>query len=245
MGATLTIGTYVLPGILARFALSHPGVRVHVEIANTAAMARRIREGALSLALVEGPLDDPSLQIVAFQPDVLCLITPPEHRFAGRRAVHVTELTAERFVTREPGSGTRALAESALAAAGVQPVVSLELPTGEGIVRSVEIGLGVAILSRLVVDRAAAEGRVSIVGIEGVDLRRTFRLVTVSGRTQSPAAWHSPPDCGTCCNNSGRRSESRHGSQRSRRCCTLEQKWRCRRDGTMGICGMIKAVATS
>src|SRR5581483_5563399 len=51
VGATLTIGSYVLPEVLARFAITHPSVRVRVEIANTAAIAVRIRSGTLSLAL--------------------------------------------------------------------------------------------------------------------------------------------------------------------------------------------------
>src|SRR5579875_1688824 len=77
LGATLTIGAYVLPGLLARFAAAYPGITVHVEVANTAAMIERIRSTGLGLALVEGPANGDDLAIVPFQTDRLVLVTPP------------------------------------------------------------------------------------------------------------------------------------------------------------------------
>jgi DNA-binding transcriptional LysR family regulator len=187
IGATLTIGAYVLPGLLARFAAASPGVEVHVEVANTRAMATRIHSGDLSLALVEGPLTDEALAIEVFQPDVLVLVVPPAHPFANRRIV-AQDLADQPFVWREQGSGTRDIAEEALEHAGVRPSAALELPSGEGVARAVEAGLGIAILSRLVVERAVAEGRLATAEVADLDLTRTLRLVTVRSRTLSPAA---------------------------------------------------------
>jgi len=188
LGATLTIGSYVLPALLGRFARTYPAVRLRVEIANTARMAQRIASGELGLALIEGPLDDPSLDIVPFMDDRLCLVVPPCHRLAGRTRIEPAQLAGELFVWREVGSGTRATAEAALAAAGIRPPVALDLPSGEGVARAVEEGIGLSILSWLVVERAVVEGRLATVELAGIDLRRTFRLVTVRGRTLSPAA---------------------------------------------------------
>lgn len=188
LGATLTIGSYVVPALLGRFAEAYPAVRLRVEIANTARMALRIASGELGLALIEGPVDDPTLDIVPFMDDRLCLVVPQGHRFAGRTQVDPAELAGEPFVWREAGSGTRATAEGALAVAGILPPVVLDLPSGEGVARAVEEGLGLTILSWLVVERAVAEGRLAAVDLVGIDLRRTFRLVTVRGRTLSPAA---------------------------------------------------------
>jgi DNA-binding transcriptional LysR family regulator len=66
--------------------------------------------------------------------------------------------------------------------------VVLELPSGTGVARAVEAGLGLTFLSRLVVERAIEEGRLVRVEVVDLDLQRTFRLVTVRGRTLSPAA---------------------------------------------------------
>ncbi len=136
---------------------------------------------------MEGPLTDQRLAIEVFQPDLLVLVVPPQHPFANRRIAAI-DLERQPFVWREEGSGTRAIAEAALAGAGVYPPVALELPSGEGVSRAVEAGLGVTILSRLVVERPVAEGRLATAEVADLDLRRTFRLVTIRGRTPSPAA---------------------------------------------------------
>lgn len=188
LGATLTIASYVLPALLARFAARHPGVTVQVEIANTAAMAERVRGGALGLALVEGPLSGDDMEIVPFQQDRLVLVAPPGHPLGGHGPVAPRALEGLPFVWRERGSGTRALAEAALARAGVTPRTALELASGQGVARAVEAGLGLAILSELVVERAVREGRLVALELAGMDLRRSFRLVHLRGRTLSPAA---------------------------------------------------------
>lgn len=187
LGATLTIGAYVLPALLARFTQANPSVRVRVEVANTVAMAARLRDGALGLALVEGPLDGADLEIVPFRADTLMLVTPPGHALAQQSPVDPRALDDVPMIWRERGSGTRALAEEALAARGVRPRSMLELPSGEGVARAVEAGMGVAILSALVVERAVHGGRLQMMDIAGVDLRRSFRLVRTRGRTLSPA----------------------------------------------------------
>ena len=188
LGATLTIGTYTVPALLARFARRHPAVQVHVAVANTAVTAARVRQGRLGLALVEGPLEDDGLDVVPYQKDRLLLVLPTRHHLAGRSVVAPQELEGETFVWREQGSGTRALAEQKLTKAGITLRSTLALPSGEAVARAVEAGLGLAILSHLVVEHAVAAGRLAVTEIAGVDLRRTFRIVTLRGRTLSPAA---------------------------------------------------------
>ncbi|MCL4508176.1 MAG: LysR family transcriptional regulator [Chloroflexi bacterium] len=188
LGATLTIGTYTLPALLARFARRCPAIRVHVAVANTAITAARVRHGRLDLALVEGPLDDDDFDAIPYQDDCLLLVMSPCHHLAGRAQVHPQELEGEPFVWREQGSGTRALAEQKLARAGLVVRSATSLPSGEGVARAVQAGLGLAILSELVVEHAVASGRLAAAEIAGVDLRRTFRIVTLRGRTLSPAA---------------------------------------------------------
>jgi DNA-binding transcriptional LysR family regulator len=91
-------------------------------------------------------------------------------------------------VSREHGSGTRDLFERAMRAAGVDPDVVFALPTGEGIVRSVQCGLGIAVISRLVAADAIAAGVVKAVVIRDLALHRKFALVRRNFRTPSPAA---------------------------------------------------------
>src|SRR5579875_3495543 len=159
------------------------------------ALEREMREyseverGELRLALVEGPLSDPRLEIIPYQQDRLDLVVPPNHRLAQRRRpIRAVELAGETFITREEGSGTRELFQLEFRKAGVEPRIGLSLPTGEGIVQAVEEGLGIAVISTLFTRNAVREGRLAAVPLADVDLRRTFRLVMLKSVTPSPAS---------------------------------------------------------
>jgi len=189
IGATVTIGTYALPALVARFRASFPTLHLLVHVANTEAMARAVKAGRVSLALVEGPLADDELDIVPYADDELVLVAPQTHELARkRRPIAARQLTNVPFIYREEGSGTRLQVARALSEAGVTPNVALTLPTGEGIVRAVELGIGLAIVSRLVAQAPVREGRIARVRIRDLEFRRTFRVVRLRRQTPSPAA---------------------------------------------------------
>jgi DNA-binding transcriptional LysR family regulator len=189
LGATLTIGNYAILPALAAFRAAHPGVSIRLTVANTAAMVEAIKDRRLALALVEGQVDDPALEVAPYANDELILIVPPRgHALSDIERITARDLAGIEFVSREEGSGTRSIAEDALRAVGIEPNVVLTVPSGEGVTRAVESGLGVAILSRLVVERAVAAGRVHAVRIEDVDLRRAFYVLRLRERTLSPLA---------------------------------------------------------
>jgi len=127
--------------------------------------------------------------VEAYASDELMLIVPPHgHRLSESSAIDPAELDGEPFVAREEGSGTRTVAEEALRAVGVTPNVVLTLPSGEGVSRAVEAGMGVAILPRIVVERAAAAGRIRTVRVTGIDFTRPFSIIRLRERTPSPLA---------------------------------------------------------
>ncbi len=190
VGATVTIGTSMLPDLIARFRASFPAVRLRVEVENTAAMAAAVRAGRVSLALVEGPLSDTEdLVVEPYADDELVLIASRSHPIARHpRRLASAGLAGLPFVFREEGSGTRAQAERALRDAGIVPNVALTLASSEAIVRAVELDLGIAIVSRMAVTAALRAKRVVEVEISDLSLSRTLRIVRMRDRTPSPAA---------------------------------------------------------
>ena len=189
IGATVTIGTYALPDLVARFRAAYPGVALIVEVENTNAMARAVKLGRVSLALVEGPLADDEMDIEPYADDELVAIAPASHPFARRRgAIAIADLSGLPFVFREEGSGTRVQVEDALRDVGLVANIALTLPSGEGIVRAVELGIGIAIVSRLVADGPIAAKRVVRLKLREPSFRRTFRIVRLRSLTPSPAA---------------------------------------------------------
>jgi DNA-binding transcriptional LysR family regulator len=187
--ATLTIGTYIVPKLIASFRQRHPAVTACVAIANTSAVAAAVLSGSAPLGLVEGPVDDEWLEHVPFATDRMVLVVPARgHRLSQTARVRPEDLAGEAFVSREPGSGTRGLGYEALHRLELATHIAVELPSGEAILRAVECGIGLAVLSEHVVERAVALGTVRTVEIEGVDLTRHYCLMTLRGRTLSPLA---------------------------------------------------------
>jgi DNA-binding transcriptional LysR family regulator len=189
LGATVTIGTHGLAPLLSAFNESHPGIDVQMTIGNTDSIVASVRRGDIALALVEGPASGDDIEILPYEKDELVLIVPASgHRFSRRRSVRARDLAGERFIMREPGSGTRTLVEAALGRAGVTPHNVLELPSGEAIARAVESNLGISIVSRMVVEHDEAMGRLGIVRVDDVDFKRTFRMIRSRAYTPSPSA---------------------------------------------------------
>lgn len=187
VGASTTIATYLLPPYLARFRDAHPGVALRVSSANTRAIARALLERRLDVALVEGPVRHPRIEVVPWRDDELVVIAPPAHRLAKRRSIPLSAVAGEPFIVREPGSGTRRVAERALAAQRVAIDVALQLGSTEAIKQAVAAGLGLAFVSRFAVTDQVALGRLAAVSVRGAVLGRTLAELRLRGRTPGAA----------------------------------------------------------
>lgn len=188
VGASTTVATYLLFPYLARFRKANPRVELRVASANTRAIARALLERRLDIALVEGPVHHAQIEVVPWRDDELVVIAPPTHRFAPKRSIQLRELSGEPFIVREPGSGTRKVAERALAAHGVSPQVTLQLGSTEAIKQAVAAGLGIAFVSRFAVDDQVKLGRIAAVRVREAALGRMLTELRLRGRTPGPAA---------------------------------------------------------
>ena len=188
VGASTTVATYLLFPYLARFRAANPRVELRVSSANTRAIARALLERRLDIALVEGPVHHPQIDVVPWRDDELVVIAPPVHRFASKRSIQLRELTGEPLIVREPGSGTRKVAERALSAHGVTPQVTLQLGSTEAIKQAVAAGLGVAFVSRFAVEDQVTLGRIVAVRVREAALGRMLTELRLQGRTPGPAA---------------------------------------------------------
>ena len=187
IAASTTIATYLLPRYVARFLAAYPKVDVRITSANTRDVARAMLGRRVDVALVEGPVHDERLEVVRWRDDALVVIAPPAHRLAHKRHVSVADLQGEPFIVRERGSGTRRVADDALARHGVATSVRLELSSTEAIRQAVTAGIGLAIISRTaIVDQAELE-RIAVLKVRGLQLTRDFSELRHVGRTPSAA----------------------------------------------------------
>ena len=119
------------------------------------------------------------------------MIAAPDHPFVGRvgrKGIPIAWLADEVLLVREPGSGTRQVAEQALAEQGLQPRRTVELGSTEAIKHAVAAGLGLAIVSRATIPDELALHKLAILPVQGLEIRRTLTRLKLVGRTPSPAA---------------------------------------------------------
>jgi DNA-binding transcriptional LysR family regulator len=160
--------------------------------ANTRAIARRLLEGRLDIALVEGPVSHERISVIPWREDELVVIAPASHPLVHKRRVRAADLIDEPFILREPGSGTRVVAEAALAEHGVHPGTTVQLGSTEAIKQAVAAGLGLAVVSRAAAADQLALGYIAVVPLQSAafkrDLRRALTELRLTGRAPSAAA---------------------------------------------------------
>jgi len=132
-------------------------------------------------------LDAEELESTVFFQDELVPIAPPDHPLMRKGAVSAREMCREPILLREEGSGTRAVVERALLRKGiaVKPLLSLASP--EAIKNAVAAGMGVAIVSRLIVSLEVQAGSLGIIPVKNLSILRPLHLQRVRGRSLSPS----------------------------------------------------------
>lgn len=106
IGASYTIGEYILPEIVTAFCRAYPEVMVELAIGDTAEISRKVCDFSMDLGFIEGLVHFNNLEQTYFKEDELVLLVPEDHPFADRR-VSLEELDNQKWIVREIGSGTR------------------------------------------------------------------------------------------------------------------------------------------
>lgn len=191
VAASLTIAEHLLPEWIARWRRlrgdSGPGVQLVA--ANSDTVAGMVRRGEAAIGFIESPSVPADLRSMAIGRDELVVVVPPTHPWARRKTVAAGELAATSLVLREPGSGTRAAFEEALAAAGVPLTAApnAELSTTLGLRSTVAAGSAPGVLSSLAVREDLRARRLRRVRIRELRIVRPLNAVW-SGRRPMSAA---------------------------------------------------------
>jgi len=158
IGASTTIGNYLLPGVLAGFRASLPerareNWHVQVTVANTSAIASRVASFELDLGLIEGPCHEPDLVVRPWLEDELVVVAAANDPIVprGRRTISNDTLSKATWLLREPGSGTRESVTQLLVPHLHHLRAGIEFGNPEAIKRAAASGLGITCLSQYVV----------------------------------------------------------------------------------------------
>jgi len=177
IGATLTIGNYLAVELMARFMREQPGAQVSLEVANTQEIVNKVVNFELDIALVEGELTHPELEITPWHEDELMVFCSPEHALATKGELTDADLLEATWIVREIGSGTRQTFERAMHGLLPKLNIMLELQHTEAIKRAVEAGLGIGCISRVALLDAFRRGSLVPLSVPHRDFRRYFYFI--------------------------------------------------------------------
>lgn len=191
IGASTTIGEYILPYVVGSFKQDYPDVNVTIQIMNTKDIGNAVGNKTFDLGIIEGPLDlTESMETHKFLEDELVLAMPADHPLATKGAITLEELKTLPYITREPGSGSRLIFEQALIDADfdIEDLnIVMELGSTTSIKSAIMGGLGISTISKWAIQDLVKTGKVVALNIEGLTLTRNFNIILNNDKFQSEA----------------------------------------------------------
>jgi LysR family transcriptional regulator, transcriptional activator of the cysJI operon len=194
VGASLTIGEYLLPYLLGNFSREFPHIKLLLRTDNSNHIIQQVLDGEIQIGFIEAPITHPKIQQHAFLEDELVVIAStkePHPLIIDKDTITPGELFALPLILREPGSGTRQVMEESLKSSKLDPEqlnVVLELGNTESIKAVVESGLGISIISASCIQKELQLGTLRKIKIQGIKLWRQFYLVYDVNKVLSSAS---------------------------------------------------------
>lgn len=177
VGASITIGSQFLPNYVKAFYARHPGTEIRAVIEPSDRLEAQILGSDLDLALMEGMSHSPSLESEEYMEDHLVVICPARGRFVQGQTLTQEEFRSQKFLLREPGSGTRETFQRVMEEAGLAVEPIWEAMSTTALVNAVINGLGITVLPHRMVLGPLSKGLVVSVRVEGLEFRRKYYIV--------------------------------------------------------------------
>ncbi len=190
VGASTSIAEFMLPRVLGEFNALYPQVRARLSVANSESIENRVAEHTLDVGVIGTPAKLSGLACRGCREDELVVICAPDYPLAGLASATPKLLADYEFISREPGSGTRAIVEAYFGAHKVEPRLlktQMELGSPEALKGVVATGLGFAIVPRAAADKELRLGELVAIALQP-PLRYNLYLIYPQDRFQSRLA---------------------------------------------------------
>ncbi|GAB2937331.1 DNA-binding transcriptional regulator YeiE [Hafnia psychrotolerans] len=176
IGASSTIGNYMLPKMIADYRLDFPGTPLELNVGNTNDVINAVAEFRVDLGLIEGPCSVPELITQPWLDDQLVVFSAPDNPLAGQK-VSLGTLALAPWILRERGSGTREVLDHLLLPQMPDFNLVMELGNSEAIKHAVRHGIGISCLSRRVIAEQLSGGALVEIHVPQVPLVRKLYLI--------------------------------------------------------------------
>jgi DNA-binding transcriptional LysR family regulator len=184
VGASQTIGTYLMPRILALFAQNYPQINLKVQVNSTRIIAKSIINREIDIALVGGEISDDLKKNLTIQPfvyDELSLIISRSHPFANKEKINKEDLYCLNFITLNSNSTIKKFIDNILIQNKIetkQLKIILQLNSIEAIKTAVSLGLGAAFVSSSAIEKEIQLQTIGIIKIENIQINRKLSIIS-------------------------------------------------------------------
>lgn len=177
IGASTTIGIYILPDIIKGFLQEYKNIEISLSVDNTVNIEKMILENKIDFAYIEGKSCTDEIIKKEIWEDELIFICSAAHKWSGKEYINEEDISSEKLIMRESGSGTREIVESFLENSAIDYNVFMELGNTEAIKKSVEANLGISCLSTRSVEEKVNSGDLVGLRIKDKKVKRKLSLI--------------------------------------------------------------------
>ena len=188
MGVVST-AKYFAPGIISGFVGHHPAVEINLAVGNRGNMVEALRNYDIDFAIMGRPPRDFAIEAETFGVHPIVVVAAPSHALAGRTGLSREDLAQESFLVREEGSGTRTVFEEFMHGVMIKRArLGIDSGSNETIKQAVMAGLGIALISAHTVAAELGSGRLVLLDVQGLPIRRDWYAVRRADKVLGPAA---------------------------------------------------------
>lgn len=185
VGASITIGTHMLPILIRRFQQRFPDLTVEALVSNSSDIEQAILDNRIDIGLIETQPEGGDLCAIPFMQDSLCAIVAQNHPLAKAQSVTLAQLARYPFLMREKGSAGRELLDACFSVLQLSVHPVWESSSTQAIVKGVAQGLGVAVLPYLLTERDVRENIVSMIPLSQ-PLKRDLNIIYHKSKYLTP-----------------------------------------------------------
>ncbi len=185
LGASTTIGQYILPPILAKFHSKYQEVSLTLMNDNTEKIEQAVLDHSIDMGIVEGMSKNKQLKYIPFMKDEIVAIAHTSQLLSSKDEISLKELKELPIVLREPGSGsleviTEKLKEQQIGLKDLNIV--MHLGSTESIKSYLTQSNTLGLISIHAVSKELLNGTFKVIDIRGFSITRMFYFIHTHGQ---------------------------------------------------------------
>jgi DNA-binding transcriptional LysR family regulator len=185
LGASTTIGQYILPAVLAGFHTNNPEIKISLLNKNTGDIEKDLLMKEIDLGIIEGNSRKRELKYIPFMKDEIVAIAHTKQPISKITELSLQELTTTPLVLREAGSGSLEVILSALQKHKIKLKnlhVIMHLGSTESIKSFLRNYNCIGFVSVHAVSHEIFNGEFKIIDINNLEIVRTFNFIYPQGK---------------------------------------------------------------